>query len=132
MTATPQRLRLNDVSSFGTANPITLASSVATVATWSTAPAFATITAPNYYVISVEPDTANEEIVYLISYTSGSVAGIVTRFAESTAGGASVAITHTATAWTHGPTAIDFALGPDISPNNTLLVGVSAFQLGVR
>jgi hypothetical protein len=97
------RLRFNNLSSFGTTNPITLSSGSTATATWSSTPGFPTIAAPDFAVIVVEPDTANEEILYLTAFTSGATTGTVLRAQEGTTG-----ITHTATAWVHGPTALDF------------------------
>lgn len=101
------RLKLNNVggttgaalgsSSSGTSQAIT--------GLFAVAPAFATIVAPDYYVVIFEPNTANEEIAYLTVYTSGALDGTITRGQEGTGAPA-----HTSgVSWTHGPTAQDFA-----------------------
>jgi hypothetical protein len=99
------QLRLNNV--FGTAagNPCTLAAgSGSTTITWSSAPAFPTITlGVSSARLVIEAGTANEEIVLLTAYVSGGTTGTVVRAQEG-----STAIAHTATAWLHGPSALDF------------------------
>jgi hypothetical protein len=72
---------------------------------FAVAPAFATIVAPDYYVVIFEPNTANEEITYLTVYTSGSLDGTITRGQEGTGAPAHIS----GVSWTHGPTAQDFA-----------------------
>lgn len=106
------RLRFDGVSGTASGNPITLSSGTTNVCSWSTAPAFTSISAPDYAVISVEPDTSNEEIVYLVGYTTGGTTGLVQRLAEVSAGGTVTAITHSAVAWVHGPSALDFKSAP--------------------
>jgi hypothetical protein len=101
------RLKLNNVggvtgaslgsSSSGTSQAIT--------GLFAVAPAFATIVAPDYYVVIFEPNTANEEIDYLTAYTAGSLDGTVTRGQEGTGAPAHIS----GVSWTHGPTAQDFA-----------------------
>lgn len=98
------RLRLNNVGDpKGTANPITFADGSTTTGTWTSAPSFATIASPDYAVIVVEPDTANEEIVHLTAYTAGATTGTFTRAQEGSTG-----VAHAAKAWVHGPVANDF------------------------
>lgn len=118
------RLRTNNISGVESTNAITLSSTSTTSVSWASSPAFATIVAPNYYVIVVQPDTANEEIIYLTAFTGGATSGTVTRAQEGTSG-----VTYTGTAWVHGPTAVDFPNGPDVTSANNLIVSVSAFEL---
>lgn len=101
------RLRLNDVLGSASGNPITLTSGTTTTCSWSSSPAFPLISPPDLAVIVVEPDTTNEEILYLRGFTPGATTGLVTRAAEPNQGGSQVGITHTAVAWIHGPTAYD-------------------------
>lgn len=101
------RLRFNDISSFGTTNPVTLTNG-GTTATFASAPAFPTIASPDYAVIVVEPDSANEEIVQITAYTSGATTATVVRNFEATSGGANGSPAHTSVVWVHGPTAADF------------------------
>ena len=115
------RLRTNNISGVESTNAITLSSTSTTSVSWASSPAFATIVAPNYYVIVVQPDTANEEIIYLTAFTGGATSGTVTRAQEGTSG-----VTYTGTAWVHGPTAVDFPNGPDVTSANNLIVSVSA------
>jgi hypothetical protein len=101
------RLRLNNSggttgaslgsSSSGTSQAIT--------GLFAVAPAFATLVAPDYYVVIFEPNTASEEIAYLTVYTSGSLDGTITRGQEGTGAPAHIS----GVSWTHGPTAQDFA-----------------------
>jgi hypothetical protein len=72
---------------------------------FAVAPGFATIVAPDYYVVIFEPNTASEEIDYLTAYTAGSFDGTVTRGVEGTGAPAHAL----GVSWTHGPTAQDFA-----------------------
>jgi hypothetical protein len=97
------RLRLNNISSFGATNPITFADGSTVTGTFSSAPGFATIVSPDYYALTIEPDTANEEVVYLTAFTSGATTGTFTRAREGSTG-----VAHSATAWVHSPTSADF------------------------
>lgn len=92
-------LRFNDVSSFGTANPIT----------WVSAPPLPTIAAPDFSKITVEPGTTKAEIIYVTAYTVGASTATVTRNAEATQGGQNSAAAHTSVTWTE--TGHAFALG---------------------
>jgi hypothetical protein len=96
-------IRTNNISGTASGNGITFANGSTTSGSWASAPAFATIAAPDIAKIVVEPDTANEEIVYLTAYTAAATSGTFTRAQEGTTGRA-----HSATAWVHGPTAADF------------------------
>lgn len=108
------RLRFNNVLSPPSStppagsNPVTISSAGAGTATWTSAPSFPTITAPDYTVLVVEPGTANLDIRYITAYTSGATSATVTGPQEgstgSTHGGVGVA-------WQHGPTALDFGNG---------------------
>jgi hypothetical protein len=75
---------------------------------FAVAPAFATIVAPDYYVVIFEPNTANYEITYLTAYTAASLDGTVTRGQEGT-GAPAHPFGTSGVAWQHGPTAQDFA-----------------------
>jgi hypothetical protein len=115
------RLRHNDISSLGTANPITLSSATTTTCSWTSAPSLPlSISWPDYAALVVEPDTANEEIVWLTGWTKGSTSGTVVRMAEPSPGGTATAIAHNATAWTHGPTSFD------INPQGSADSGLAA------
>lgn len=96
-------IRVNNISGTASGNAMTLSSAGATSCTWTSAPAFPTIASPDFAKIILEPDTANEEVVYLTAFTSGATSGTVTRAQEGSA-----AITHSAVSWVHGPTANDF------------------------
>lgn len=95
------RLRFNNVSNL-TSGTITL-SSGGTTATFGAAPAFTTIAAPDIAVIIVEPDTANEEVIYVTAYTAAATTATVLRGQEGTA-----SVAHSSAAWVHGPTAADY------------------------
>jgi hypothetical protein len=58
---------------------------------------------PNYLVIVVEPNTSNEEIIYVTAYSSAATSATVTRAQEGTSG-----VTHSSKAWANAPTALDF------------------------
>lgn len=96
-------IRVNNVSGIVGGNTITLSSGGTTTATFVSAPAFPTITYPDFAKIVVEPDTANEEIIYLTAYAAAATTGTVIRGQEGTA-----AIAHSTAAWVHGPTAADY------------------------
>lgn len=99
------RLRFDNISSRGTSNPITFADGTTTTGTFSSAPGFPTIASPDYAVITVDPDTSAEEIVYLTAFTAGATTGTFTRAQEGTSGAA-----HSSKPWVHAPTAQDFGL----------------------
>lgn len=102
------RLRFNNQADpNGTVNPITLALNTPSCS-WSVAPGFPTIAAPDIAVITVEPNSANEEIIAITAYTAGATSATVTRNFEATTGGANAQPAHTAKGWVHGPTIRDF------------------------
>ena len=109
------RLRTNNLSGTAAGNGITFADGSTTTGSWASAPGFATIVAPDFYVVVVEQDTANEEITYLTAFTSGATSGTFTRAQEGSSG-----VAHSATKWVHGPTARDYV--PPVEP----------FTVGVR
>jgi hypothetical protein len=96
------RLRYNNISGTAAANGLTFANGSTFLGTWVSAPAFPSIGYPDIAVIVVDPGTANEEIVYLASYTAGATIGTFVRSQEGTTG-----VAHSAVAWVHGPTAAD-------------------------
>ena len=101
------RLRFDDQSGAAAGNAFTVGAS-SSACSWVSAPSFPTIASPDYAVIVAEPNTPNEEIMYLTAYTNGATTGTVTRLAEVALGGAGTAIAHTSVAWLHGPTALDY------------------------
>lgn len=105
-------LRVNNVGDpLGSVNPITLTTPTATTASWVTAPLnMPAVASPNILKVIAEPNTSNEEIMYVTAYTSGTATATVTRAQEGSTGRA-----HTSTAWAHGSTAADFALGGDVN-----------------
>jgi hypothetical protein len=98
------RLQLNNI--FGTAagNGLTFVNGSTTAGTWASAPGFPTIAYPDLAVVIVDYGTANEEIVYLTAYTAAATSGTFLRGQENTSG-----VAHSAAAWNHGPTALDFS-----------------------
>jgi hypothetical protein len=90
-------------------NPITLTLN-GTTATFTSTPAFPTITAPDYAVIVVEPDTVHEEIIQVTAFTAAATTATVVRNFEATNGGANAAPAHTSSIWVHGATSGDFGL----------------------
>ena len=97
------RLRFINISGAEATNTITISSTSTTSVSWSASPSFPTIATPDYAVIVVQPDTANEEIIYLTAFTAAGTSGTVVRAQEGTSGA-----TYTGTAWIHGPTVLDF------------------------
>ena len=67
-----------------------------------------TLTGSDYIALTLDPGTANEEIVYLTAYTSGATTGTVTRAQEGTTGK-----THPSGAWAVTPTVTDWTAGGD-------------------
>jgi hypothetical protein len=120
------RIRLDNISSFGLVNPITFANGSTATGTWASAPAFPTIAAPDYAVVVVESDTGQEEITYLTAYTSGGTSGTFLRGQEGSTG-----IAHSATAWLHGPTALDFTLGTPLVRGFAVAHGAAGLNNGV-
>ena len=71
-------------------------------------PGFATIAAPDYATIVIDPEGAGNgpEIVYLTAFTATQTTGTITRGKEGTA---DPGLTHAAgAAWSHGPTIEDY------------------------
>ena len=71
-------------------------------------PGFATIAAPDYAAIIIDPEGAGNgpEIVYLTAFTATQTTGTITRGEEGTS---DPGVTHASgTAWRHGPTIEDF------------------------
>jgi Domain of unknown function (DUF4082)/Collagen triple helix repeat (20 copies) len=99
-------LRVNNVGdASGTTNPATVADATTGTVTWPTAPAnMPSVSAPDILKLVFEPNTPDEEIVYVTSYVAGQSQAGITRAAE----GPGVAVAHIAVAWVHGPTAADF------------------------
>lgn len=99
-------LRANNVGdNTGFTNPITLADPVTETATWTSAPVnMPAVADPWILKISVEPNTPEEEIIYVTAYTPGDTSAPVIRAAE----GPGPAIAHIAKAWANAPTAMDF------------------------
>jgi hypothetical protein len=101
------RLRFNNISGTAAGNGLTFTSATTTTGTWASAPAFPAIVFPDFAVVVVNPDQANEEIVYLTAYTPGATSGTFSRAQEGSTGAA-----HSGEAWVHGPTADDFKSAP--------------------
>ena len=122
------RLRYNNLASLGTspANAITFADGSTTTGSWVSDPGFPTIAAPNYAAVIVDPQ-GTEEIVYLTAFTATNTSGTFVRAQEGTSGAA-----HSSKAWSHGPTAYDFALSGDQSTNNIPVASASALQFSLR
>jgi len=71
-------------------------------------PGFATIAAPDYATLIIDPEGAGNgpEIVYLTAYTATNTTGTIVRGREGTS---DPGLTHASgTAWRHGPTVEDF------------------------
>lgn len=103
------RLFFDNVSSFGTDNPLTFADDSTTTGTFNSPPPFPTINGAggfDYAVVTNEPDTDDEEITYLVAFTEGDTTAEFIRAQEGTTG-----VAHSATPWIHGPTALDFTTG---------------------
>jgi hypothetical protein len=127
------RLRLNNIGDpVGTSNPIVLSSNSTTTPTWTSAPGFATIVAPNYYVVIVNPGTTFEEIIYLTAFTAAATSGTVLRAQEGTSGLAATG----GAPWIHGPTAYDYLAAADQLQGSTYpsgpIVSASGFMMGLR
>lgn len=83
--------------------------------TFAVAPNFATIVAPDYIPITLEPNPVgaapgNAEVVWLTAYTAAATTGTIVRGKEGTAGVAH----NNGVAWVHGPTVWDM---PPVDPN---------------
>lgn len=103
------RLRQNGIWS-GSTNLLTI-SATGTTVNFVSAPLFvASIAYPDLAVIIAEPDTPNEEIMWLLGWTLGATSGFVQRAAEAAPGGVALnsPIAHTSVQWRHGPTAYDY------------------------
>lgn len=99
-------LKVNNVGDpLGTTDPITLSSPSTTTATWASSPAnMPTVASPDILKVVAEPNTSNEEIMYVTAYTASATSATVNRGQEG-----STARTHAGTAWVHTSTAADFS-----------------------
>lgn len=97
------RLRLNNVSDFGT-NFLTFSDGSTTTGTFDSSPPIPSFDSGFYYPIIVNPDTVDEEIVYLQGpWTSGDTSSTTfLRGQEETTGA-----TATSAPWHNGPTTLD-------------------------
>lgn len=98
--ANDKRLRLNNMQ--GALGGTMLVGD--TTINFGTAPVgLPTVDTTSYLPIVLEPDTTNEEVVYLTAYTAGATTGTIVRAREG-----STAVGHgQGTLWIHGPTNID-------------------------
>lgn len=95
------RLRFNNQFGTITDNPLTLGSTAFNSAALAALPA---VVAPDYVVVVLEPDTANEEVVWITAHTASATVATIWRGREKTA-----AVAHNVTSlWRHGPTVRDF------------------------
>jgi hypothetical protein len=121
------RLRYNDA--LGTLGaPLT---SGGTTITFTAAPPFATIVAPDYIPLVLDPPTttpsASFEVVYLTAYTAGATTGTIARGQENTTG-----VSHTSGAsWFCGPTALDYP-GARVSSPTSFAGLTTAVEAGAR
>lgn len=110
--ANEKRVRLNNL--FGTLGAA-MNNSTTTIDFGSAPAGMPTIDTTKHLAIIIEPDSANEEIVYLNTYTAGNATGTIARGQEG-----STAVAHPANAvWIHGPTKRDMASGRVASANRT-------------
>lgn len=102
------RLRANNLSGTIAENPLTFN------AVSMTCPASApVVVAPFRLVVTLEPDTANEEVVDVTNHVAGATTWTIVRGQEGRGG---VGVAHAqGTAWKHGPTAGDFFGGADFN-----------------
>ena len=106
------RLKFDNISSFGSSNPITFADGTTTTGNFAGATTIPNIAAGDYLPMTVQQDTPSAEIVYLQGpYTAG--ASSATTFLRAQEGTSGVA--HAATPWVSAPTALDFILGLEIT-----------------
>lgn len=120
------RLRYNGQR--GQTGGATLTSS-GTTFTFAVAPNFATITGSDYIPLTLEPNTASMEIVYLTAYTSGATTGTITRAAEDATLHPAAAHAVGAT-WDHGPTINDF-LAPSAASIAAASAGINSTETQV-
>lgn len=92
-------------------------------------PGFATIVAPDFIPLVLEPNTANMEIVYLTAYTSGSRSGTIARAQEDATLHPAVAHALGVT-WDHGPTINDF-LAPSAASIAAASAGINSTETQV-
>lgn len=98
------RLRYNNQSGFLGGTGLT---NSGTTITFAAAPNFATIVAPDFIVLVLDPGTPNMEVVYLTAYTAAATTGTITRAAED--GTRWPAVAHSVgAAWSNDPTVADY------------------------
>lgn len=104
-------LRYNNVFGTVSVGSITLTNTGGigdSAVSFASAPVFPSISSSDLVKIIVEPDTPNEEIIYMSPYVAGATTGTALRGQEG-----SIKRAHTGVAWVHGPTAFDVG-GPSI------------------
>jgi hypothetical protein len=123
----PNRLQYNGLLT-GTTRPL-LGASLTSGGTTITFPAalnyqgataVPTVAAPSYVPLTLEPDTANEEIVYLTAYTSGATSGTISRGKEGT----SAAAHANSAPFVHAATVLDFQ-GNALATPTTIAAGTT-------
>jgi hypothetical protein len=69
-----------------------------------------TIDANKYAALTLDPDTSNEEVIYVTAFTAGDTTATIVRGREGT-----TAVSHAVAApWIHGPTLFDFGRSVDL------------------
>jgi hypothetical protein len=102
------RLRYNNQAGTLGADP----GSGGTTLTFASAPDWATIVAPDYIPVILDPGTGTFEIVYVTAFTVGGTTATMTRAAED--GTNWPAVAHPGPGkWAHGPIVSDFLPRPD-------------------
>jgi Pectate lyase superfamily protein len=103
------RLHVDNLSSFGTYNPITVLAANATTATFGAPlpPWMPEVVPPYTVAITINPSTEAWQIIWITAYTPGSRTATITMGEENTTG--AIAIN---APWVHAPTALDFSLAP--------------------
>ena len=112
------RLRYNNQSGALSADPGTSGT-----INFAVAPGFATIVAPDYIPITLDPGTGTFEIVWMTAFTSGATSGTVARGQEGTTG-----VAHPTGTWDHAPTVLDF--GEMMTQVNATTSGAIAAAIG--
>lgn len=97
------RQRYNNQSGAITDNPLTSGAVTFNSATLSGLPAVAS---PDYLAVILDPDTASEEIVWVMAHTAAATSATIWRAREGT-----TAVAHSlGSRWLHGPTKLDYEM----------------------
>jgi hypothetical protein len=103
------RIRRNDIGDITGANPITISSATATSCSWVSNPfptIYAPFSLPTYMALTVDPNTAQEEVFWVTGWQPGGTTALIRRAPPGENYGTIAA--HTSRPWVLAPTDYDY------------------------